>query len=216
MDYQKMLLVLFTLIAAAWATASPMLFRGTSIVTLPDETSSLNSNTTLAASFFCYMTEKGYFSFGWWTLPSSLGNTSQCQPDSDSFHWVELAQKISCNEETETCLYRMQHISMREPDDEGLAPFWDGSLEYVIQSQASKKGDGEEIALTYIDGEGAKFDGVGTKQMLSGEPRMAGECQKALRTLKQTYERLDIDLGFEIGDPCTHDTTMGDDWVSEL
>ncbi|KAI1140224.1 hypothetical protein F5Y05DRAFT_310022 [Hypoxylon sp. FL0543] len=216
MDYQVILLALFTLIAAARATASPVLFRGTSVITLPNKTPPLNSNTTHAATFFCYMAENGYFSFGWWIPPSSIGKCSHCQPDSDSFHWIELGQKGSCNEATGSCLYRTQRIPVREPDDQAVGSSWDRSLEYSIQPRASEKGDDEETTLHYIDAGGAQFHGTGTRQNLSGGRSTAGECRKALRTLKQTYERLDIDLSFEIGNPCAQDTNTGHDWVSEL
>ncbi|KAI1418487.1 hypothetical protein F5Y13DRAFT_184127 [Hypoxylon sp. FL1857] len=210
-----MLLALLSLVAAACATASPVLYHGTSAVVPVNKTSSLNSNTTRAASFYCYMTEKGYFSFGWWVPPSSIGNSSHCQPDSDSFHWVELAQRRSCNEETGSCLYRTQHVPVREPDD-GELPLLGRSLQYVIQPLTSKKRDDEEINLSYIDTDGVQFNGVGTRRKLSGEPLTVGECRKALRTLKQTYDRLDIDLDLEIGDPCAQDADIDHGWVSEL
>ncbi|KAI0137846.1 hypothetical protein F4776DRAFT_663420 [Hypoxylon sp. NC0597] len=215
MGYQKMLLALFTLAAATQATASPVLFHGTSVVILPSETSSLNDNTLRATEFFSYMTETGYLNFGWWVPPSSIGNCSHCRPDSDSFHWIEFAQRKSCNEETGTCLYRAQHVPVREPDGE-LAPSWDKPLEYVVQPQASEKASGEEIALSYIDEDGVQFHGIGTRRKLNDEPRAAVECWKVLRTLKQTYERLDIDLRFEIGNPCVQDTNIDYDLVSEL
>ncbi|OTA70043.1 hypothetical protein K449DRAFT_417883 [Hypoxylon sp. EC38] len=217
MGYQKMLLAVFTLVAATCTTASPVLFHGTSLFILPNETSSLNENTTRATDFFSYMTETGYLNFGWWVPPSSIGNCSYCQPDSDSFHWIELAWRRSCNDETGTCFYRTKYTPVREPGGE-LSPFWTAPLQHVIQSQpqTSEKINGEEIPLIYIDVYAIQFHGVGTRQKLSDEPRTAGECQKALRTLKQTYERLDIDLDFEIGNPCAHDTNIDDDSVSEL
>jgi hypothetical protein len=46
--------------------AQPVLFHGTSVVIIPsNETSAPGNSTILAANFFCYMGEKGYFSFGW-------------------------------------------------------------------------------------------------------------------------------------------------------
>lgn len=70
MDWQKLLLALFTVVATVRAAPfmRPVLFHATSVV----ETSSNGAwadHTICPADYFSYMTEKGFFSFGWYVLP---------------------------------------------------------------------------------------------------------------------------------------------------
>ncbi|KAI0885795.1 uncharacterized protein GGS22DRAFT_188083 [Annulohypoxylon maeteangense] len=220
MEYQTLLLALFTLISAVWATASthPVIFHGTSVLTFPsDDVSSSVSHTKRATEFFSYMTEKGYFSFGWWVSADGNGDTSHFQPDLDSFHWLELAVTKSCDEETGNCLYRVQNVPIRQPDDMSLLGVSGRSLKYVVQPPLFGERDSDRVALTYIDGDGVRIHGVGTRQKLSDEKRTAKECQNALRTLKRYYEINDVDLGFEIRHICAmQDRGTGRGEISEL
>ncbi|KAI1455352.1 hypothetical protein F4805DRAFT_275984 [Annulohypoxylon moriforme] len=219
MGYQMLLLALSTYIGAVWAVMSthPAILHGTSVLTLPNnDVPSLDSDTKLATEFFSYVTEKGYFRFGWWVSADDNDNTFHRQPDSDSFHWLELAETKSCDEETGSCLYHIQHIPIRRPDDVELLGFSERSLKYLIQSPVPKSGDSTRVALTYIDGDGVRIHGAGAVQRLSSEQRMVRECQKALRTLKRYYEINDIDLGFEIRNICAHDRRLGYGEMPEL
>ena len=144
------------------------------------------------------------------------GDTSHCQPDSDSFHWLELAETKSCDEETGNCLYRVQNISVRKPDDVDLVGFSKISVEHVIQPSISGEGDNGQVALTYVDANGIQLHGIGIRQKLSSGRRTRGECQRAFRTLKRYYEINDIDLGFEIRNICAQNRGMGRDDISEL
>ncbi|KAI2469424.1 hypothetical protein F4781DRAFT_431308 [Annulohypoxylon bovei var. microspora] len=219
MEYQALLLALFTFIGAVRTAGSsqPVIIHGTSVLTLPSNNapSSIGS-TKRAANFYSYITEKAYFSFGWWVLADGNDIASHCQPDSDSFHWLELAETKSCDEETGNCLYYVQNVPIRQPGDVELQGFSGRSLEYVIQPPALRNGDSGQVALTYIDGDGDRIHGVGTVQKLSGEKRMAKECRKALRTLKRYYEINDIDLGFDIRNICAQDINTGRGEISEL
>ena len=70
MAFNKISLALLT-ITASWALGAfqPILFHGTSVVLLPsNENSSPANSTVLAANFFCYLADEGYFSFGWYIL----------------------------------------------------------------------------------------------------------------------------------------------------
>ncbi|KAI1211596.1 uncharacterized protein F4807DRAFT_395845 [Annulohypoxylon truncatum] len=219
MEYQMLLFALFTFVGAVWAATStyPVIFHGTFVFTLPSEdVSSPASDTKRATDSFSYMTDKGYFSFGWWIPADSNGNTSHCQSDSDSFHWLELAETKSCDEETGDCLYHVQNVPIRQSDDVKLLGLSGRSLEYVIRPAVFKNGDSDQVALTYVDGDGVRIHGAGTTQKLSGKKRTARECQKALRTLKRYYEINDIDLGFEIRNICAQDRDTDRSRIQEL
>ncbi|KAI1442946.1 hypothetical protein F5Y02DRAFT_395011 [Annulohypoxylon stygium] len=214
-----LLFALFTLLSAVWAAGSthPVIFHGTSVFTIPsDDVSPLVSDAKRATNFFSYMTEEGYFSFGWWVSADAENDTLHYQPDSNSFHWLELAETQSCDEETGNCLYRVQNISIRKPNDVDLLGFSGISVEYVIQPPISRNKETARVALTYVDGDGTRTQGIGTRQNLSGGNHTARECQGALRTLKRYYEIYDIDLGFGIRNICKQDRGTGYDEISEL
>jgi hypothetical protein len=60
------LLYLISYLIGIALAVEPILFHGTSVVIIPsNETSAPENSTVLAANFFCYMGDKGYFSFGW-------------------------------------------------------------------------------------------------------------------------------------------------------
>lgn len=151
-----------------------------------------------------------------WVPADANNDTSHYQPDSNSFHWLELAETESCDEETGNCLYRVQNISIRKPDDVDLLGFSGISVEYVIQPPISRNEETARVALTYVDGDGKRIHGIGTRQNLSGGNHTARECQGALRTLKRYYEIYDIDLGFGIRNICKQDRGTGNDEISEL
>ncbi|KAI2627346.1 hypothetical protein GGS26DRAFT_137709 [Hypomontagnella submonticulosa] len=216
MVYQNFLLVVLVFIATTWAAAlaNPVLFHGTSTFIFPR--SNVSSNSTYTADFFCYMTERGYLSFGWWMLESDNSSSSQRHPDMDSFHWLELGESGSCNDKGKFCLYRTRNILVWEPDDLEPVPFPRSPMQTIAQSPSLWRERYDQITLTYMDGDGVQAHGVGTSQMLGGEPRTVGECHKVLRILKRAYETYDIDLGFEIGDPCIMEKSRGPGTISEL
>lgn len=89
-------------------------------------------------------------------------------------------------------------------------------LKYIERSLGLGDGDEDRVELTYTDDDGVQAQGLSTRQKLSGDPSAAGTCHKALRILKQLYEQHDIDLGFEIGNPCAQGTSIDQQEVSEL
>ncbi|KAI1649190.1 uncharacterized protein F4817DRAFT_332088 [Daldinia loculata] len=217
MDWQKLLLALFTVVATVRAAPfmRPVLFHATSVV----ETSSNGAwadHTICPADYFSYMTEKGFFSFGWWGLRSNRGNATYFTPDADPFHWFELGERESCDSVTGACLYSTQNVPIRFENYPQPPPCAPMPLKYIERSLGLGDGDEDRVELTYTDDDGVQAQGLSTRQKLSGDPSAAGTCHKALRILKQLYEQHDIDLGFEIGNPCAQGTSIDQQEVSEL
>lgn len=82
------LIRIVVLLYALWrASAKLELFHGTTAVIMPsNETFSPAGSTILAANFFCYMTDVGYFSFGWYALfsPHLLDEILQGSHEADN------------------------------------------------------------------------------------------------------------------------------------
>ncbi|KAK4098327.1 hypothetical protein N658DRAFT_225247 [Parathielavia hyrcaniae] len=198
------LLSLLTLWPATFAASAqqPVLFHGTSVIIIPsNETSSPANSTLLAANFFCYMGDQGYFSFGWWVNPTLSSNTSHCVPDSPRFHWYEFASKQSCDPEAGTCLYSTQNKAVREPHHAAPLPLpHDRKLRYVIKPvNVGNHGYGQ-MAVSWIDDGEVKVYGVGTRQVLSGggDEKTRIDCRKAMHTLREVYERYGPVLPMEV------------------
>ncbi|KAI2625602.1 hypothetical protein GGR54DRAFT_592334 [Hypoxylon sp. NC1633] len=214
MNFRESLFALFAFIAVAWAAAHrPVIFHGTAVL-VPQGNKA--ASTKREAEFFSYMTDKGYFSFGWWLPIGSGSDTSLVQPDSESFHWLELGKRKSCNPEEGTCLYRSRNIPMQRPADAELGTFLEGPLEYVLDRLDLENGGNGQLAFRYTDSNGDAVYGKGTARNLSDKERSSGECLRALRTLKHMYEIYDVDLGFEIGNPCTVGANRHGGVASEL
>ncbi|KAI5919277.1 hypothetical protein F4810DRAFT_511249 [Camillea tinctor] len=196
--------------ASASLSTPPGLFHGTSVVILPDSESPSPTKSSLrAANFFCYMTDQGYFSFGWWVPADALGNTTHCRPDSDAFHWYEYAARSSCDAEAGTCTYRTRNVGVRKP----ASPFPERALEYVIHPLDLGNGRYGQMAISWIDDDDVRVYGIGTRQMLSGAGSRGGEddkdgeskaesCAQALKTLKRIRGEYGVKLGFKIVDVC--------------
>ncbi|KAI0597591.1 hypothetical protein F4775DRAFT_602604 [Biscogniauxia sp. FL1348] len=222
---KRLLSLFFTFLASAttcWAAAvasastpaslsvSPALFHGTSVVILPDSESPSPTKSRLsAANFFCYMTDRGYFSFGWWVPADAQGNTTHCRPDSDAFHWYEHASLSSCDAEAGTCTYLTRNVGVRRP----ASPFPDRPLEYVIRPLDLGNGRYGQMAISWIDDGDVRVYGIGTRRVLSGIG-MAGEegskddsddaesCAQALETLRRIRGEYGVKLGFKLVDIC--------------
>ncbi|KAK3290155.1 uncharacterized protein B0H64DRAFT_453125 [Chaetomium fimeti] len=192
-------LVAFAAAAATVASAEqPVLFHGTSVVILPSNgTSSPSKSTLKAANFYCYMTDQGYFSFGWWVNPSPAANTSHCTPDSPNYHWYEFATLQGCDSGAGTCEFSTQNIAVRAPrgedgnndgydDDDHKdgdedserrdpdagplpVPFpHDRKLRYVIRPVDVGNGAHGQMAVSWVDDGEVQVYGVGTREVLSG------------------------------------------------
>ncbi|KAI1485989.1 hypothetical protein F5X96DRAFT_689523 [Biscogniauxia mediterranea] len=231
MVYQRkrLLSLFFTFIASAttcWAAAvasastpaplsapPPALFHGTSVVILPDgESPSPTKSSLRAANFFCYMTDKGYFSFGWWVPADAQGNTTHCRPDSDAFHWYEHAALEACDAEAGTCTYRTRNVGVRRP----ASPFPERPLEYVIRPLDLGNGRYGQMAISWIDDGDVRVYGIGTRRVLSGTGGGTGEegsndnnndadaegCAQALKTLRRIRAEYGVKLGFKLVDIC--------------
>ncbi|KAI1483053.1 hypothetical protein F4774DRAFT_367987 [Daldinia eschscholtzii] len=213
MDRQRLLLALLAVTATVRATPfvqPELLIHATSVVEV-SSTGAWADHPICPTDYFSYVTDKGFFSFGWWGLGgSSRGNGTHFTPDADPFHWFELGERESCDGATGTCLYSTQNVPVRfdnhaQPPP-SCAPL---PLKYIEQPLTSAGDDGEDrVELTYINDDGVQAQGSSTRRILSGDPRAAGMCSKALRILKQLYEQHDIDLGFEIGNPCAKEKSV--------
>ncbi|KAI0108421.1 hypothetical protein F4814DRAFT_427906 [Daldinia grandis] len=220
MDYRKLSLTLFAVVATVRAApfVQPVLFHATSVV----ETSSNGAwadYTICPADYFSYMTEKGFFSFGWWGLRSNMGSVTYFTQDADPFHWFELGERESCDSVSGACLYSTQNIPIRFENHAQPPPCAPMPLKYIERSLnlGDDNDDGEDrVELTYTDDDGVQAQGLSIRRKLSGDPRVAGICHKALRILKQLYEQHDIDLGFEIGNLCAQETSISQQEVPEL
>ena len=93
------------------------------------------------------------------------------------------------------------------PDDVKPAPLPNLSMKTITQSPSLWKGDYDQIASTYADSDGVQVHEVGTSRMLSGKLQTAAECHKVLRILKRAYEAYDMDLSFEMRDPCRQEAS---------
>lgn len=153
-------------------------------------------------------------------LPAGKGsNTSHCQPDSTSYHWVEFANG-TCNWDTERCLYSVENIATREPRDVRPPPIPTGPVRYVVRPLHVGNGGYGEMALSFVDEEEIKAYGIGTRQVLSGGGRAADgkQCEEALAMVRRIVEEWEPSLGFEVGDPCGGETPGMDDdagWSGE-
>ncbi|EPE24599.1 hypothetical protein GLAREA_08452 [Glarea lozoyensis ATCC 20868] len=185
--------------------APPGLFHGTSVVIIPsNETSDPGNSTILAANFFCYMGEKGYFSFGWWIPPSLSANTSHCVPTSHTFHWYEHAHLQSCT--PSSCTYITQNYPVRIPSHAKGIPLPPNPVDYTIKALDIGNGDYGKMAVSYIDDADTELRvyGIGTREILGGE-----KCREALGTLEWVLQRWKPDLGFELVDICGEERGFG-------
>ncbi|KAI8962425.1 hypothetical protein F5Y11DRAFT_194135 [Daldinia sp. FL1419] len=210
----KLYYYLLLLTSAAYAQAvSASLFHGTSVVIRPNsEAPSPANSTILAANFFCYMSNEGYFSFGWWVPASLDGDTTHCAPDSQEYHWYESAEKIYCDENAGTCQYRTQNFLVRPPGGHTEHPFPVRPLRYFIRLLDLGNGEQGRIAQSYIDDGEVQVYAVGTRQTLSSGYHNS-DCLKALQTLRKTQELYKPRLNFSIRDICgetedSHKMTM--------
>ncbi|KAL9035045.1 MAG: hypothetical protein Q9180_005068 [Flavoplaca navasiana] len=184
-------------------TSTSLLFHGTSVVIFPSHETPSPANSTLqAANFFCYMTDQGYFSFGWSVFPSGHGNTSHCRPDSNSYHWYEYAARESCDEDTGTCLYRTQNVPVRQPSHADPLPFPARPLNYIIRPLDVGNYEYGQMAVSYIDDGQVMVYGVGTRQILGAATQTDEDCKKAYATLEHIHELHRPKLAFELQDPC--------------
>ncbi|KAK6951140.1 hypothetical protein Daesc_007670 [Daldinia eschscholtzii] len=219
MDCQKRLLALLAVTATVRAApfVQPEIIHATSVVEV-SSTGAWADHPICPSDYFSYVTDKGFFRFGWWGHGgSNRGNGMYFTPDADPFHWFELGERESCDGATGTCLYSTQNVPIRLENypPPPCAPL---PLKYIEQPLSSAGDDGEDrVELAYIDDDGGvQAQGFSTRRKLSGDPRVAGMCNKALRILKQLYEQHDIDLGFEIGNPCAQERSVDRQDVSEL
>ncbi|KAK5999260.1 hypothetical protein PT974_01653 [Cladobotryum mycophilum] len=195
---------LLATILAATAAAHPSaqsahagtLFQGNSIVIQPHNTSHHPADATIwAANFYCYMTEKGYFSFGWWLPANATSTHEHCTPDSKEFDWYEYSNEGSCN--GSTC--RVHAINYH--NDGSTLP--DIDTHYVAGLVDVGDGVMGSLAVSYFDEDGGAF-GVGTRRILSksDSEKEIDECHTAFRTLKKLQTKHKLPLPFKIEDPC--------------
>ncbi|KAF1846588.1 uncharacterized protein K460DRAFT_395950 [Cucurbitaria berberidis CBS 394.84] len=204
-----MRLICLSLLSALPATsgihAPPQIFHGTSVIIQPSTGATSPANSTITtANFFCYMTNQGYISFGWWVSPSLNSNTSHYKADSDAYHWYEYSKLDTCDQDAGTCTFLTQNFLVRNSADDGVdpLPFPSRPLTYVVRPLDIGNGDYGRIAQSYIDDGQLQVYAVGTRQLLSGEQVESDECRKALGTLQRVQKLYEPKLGFEIVDTC--------------
>ncbi|KAI1806761.1 hypothetical protein F4811DRAFT_100844 [Daldinia bambusicola] len=216
---QNLILALFTVTATVQAApfVQPVLYHATSVVEASN-TGAWADHTICPADYFSYVTDKGFFSFGWWGLRSNRGNNgTYFAPDAEPFHWFELGERESCDRATETCLYRTQNVPVRFEKHAQPPPCAPMPLKYIEGPLGPGDKGEDRVELTYIDNDEVQAQGSSTRRKLSGDPHVAKTCNEVLRILKRLYEQHDIDLGFEIGNPCAREKDMIDQQgISEL
>lgn len=81
-------------------------------------------------------------------------------------------------------------------------------LRYVIKPVDIGNREYGQIAVSWIDDGGVKVYGVGTRQILSTDETTKLECQKAMRTFRDVYEKKKPDLAIEVDwDLCNEGVT---------
>ncbi|ORY58746.1 uncharacterized protein BCR38DRAFT_489105 [Pseudomassariella vexata] len=186
-------------LAAAAAAAGPTLFQGNSVIITPSSSQYPSDATFKTSNFYCYASEKGYLSFGWW-LPAEPGrmNHTHCKPRSDSYDWYEYSIAGDCT--LTEC--RVTAMNYRASDQDKPA-FQEHYIARMLDVGDGTLGD---LALSYFDRRDGAF-AVGTRRVLGGVGASASEketraCNDAFQTLSELQVERKLSLSFMLENPC--------------
>ncbi|KAL3476231.1 hypothetical protein BJX99DRAFT_247062 [Aspergillus californicus] len=181
----------------------PFVFNGVAVFNYPNwNTQQPRDRTLEGENFFCYATDKGYLSFGWWLDASPETNFSHCRPDSPNFIWYEYSEKIECTEtgcKAHVVNYWAANNSLKFETD------------YVFGDANLALPELGTLSTFYRDEEQGP-SAVGTRRVLSSTSSTASDCCKALKTLRGIKDKYKLRLGFDLSDICPPRETVTDSW----
>lgn len=170
------------------------IFHGTSVITTPNYHTHHPANSIWqTSSFYCYFTEAGYVSFGWWlgADPTSI-DPSPCKPNPspNGFDWFEYSTG-GCNNSTGQCNFDAVNYSARD----AVLPAFEEA--YVVVPLQLGPTDRELMFLSYFDKIGGA-SAVGVRTALEG----GKACERAFETLKNLVSKHRLPISFRMENPC--------------
>ncbi|KAL4875657.1 hypothetical protein BJY04DRAFT_211107 [Aspergillus karnatakaensis] len=155
------------------------------------------------ANFYCYATDQGYLSFGWWLNAAPETDYTHCRPDSTDYIYYEYADKMhECNEQgcsAHVLNYWAGNNSLRFETD------------YVFSDANIGLPEVGDLSIFYRDEHRGPW-GTGTRHVLSSTGSIAEDCCKALTTLRGVRDRFKLDLNFELNDICPRQEAAQNSW----
>ncbi|KJK62750.1 hypothetical protein P875_00034403 [Aspergillus parasiticus SU-1] len=181
----------------------PFVFNGVAVFNYPNWTTKQpRDGIKEGENFFCYATEKGYLSFGWWLDAAPGTSYSHCRPDSPDFVWYEYSEKIQCTEtgcKAHVVNYWAANNSLKFETD------------YVFSDANLALPELGTLSTFYRDEEqGASA--VGTRHVLSSTSSTALDCCKALKTFREIKDKYNLNLSFDLKDICPPQETVKRSW----
>ncbi|KAK4449033.1 hypothetical protein QBC34DRAFT_463613 [Podospora aff. communis PSN243] len=191
------LLLLTTLHWLTLTTAND-LFQGNSILIRPSETSVYPKDANItSAHFYSYITDEGYFSFGWWLDATPTTNFTRCSPTQE-YDWYEYSSSGGCNTTTGVCTVHALNYPAGAPTTADIDTNYVAWLVTVGQEAIGN------LAVSYFDEAQGTF-AVGSRRYLSGPGlgRDEGlECKQAYERLVGIQGQWNLPLKFKLTDPC--------------
>ena len=136
-----------------------------------------------------------------WLPANASTNHQGCKAGSHSYHWIETG-KGTCTLQG-NCRFWVKNIATNEPDDVAPPNFPEDGADYIVQGLDIGNGPYGRMAVSYVDGEEQGGYGVGTRQMLSFDPELYGECTTAFDTLSRVAAKHRPEIEFDLVNPCT-------------
>ncbi|KAL3443358.1 hypothetical protein BJX65DRAFT_320600 [Aspergillus insuetus] len=181
----------------------PFVFDGVAVFNYPNwNTQDTRDRTLEGENFFCYATEKGYLSFGWWLDASPETDYSHCHADSVDYICYEYSEKIECTE-----MGCKAHIRN----------YWAGNntlkveTDYVFRDSSLARPELGNLSTFYRDEEQGP-SAVGTRRVLSSSPSTILECCQALKAFRKVRDRHNLELGFDFEDICPLREAVKSSW----
>ncbi|KAI9370354.1 hypothetical protein BJX61DRAFT_544726 [Aspergillus egyptiacus] len=191
-------------VAYAIPGGKPFLFNGAVVFNYPSWSTQHPRDSVLeGANFYCYATDQGYLTFGWWLQASPDTDHSHCRPDSTNYTYYEFSDKRhDCNEQgckANVLNYWAANSTLRFEAD------------YVFRDATVGPPELGTLSTFYRDEEQGP-SAVGTRRVLSYSQSTASDCCKALKTLRGVKEKYNLTLDFELKDICQPQETVKKPW----